>query len=58
MLYNIICFWLNNTEKICDEAVNICFLAFIHILDWYKTKEMCDRAISKDLAILVDSPDR
>ena len=41
-----------------DKAVNMYFLAFIHILDWYKTQEMCDRAISKDLFLLADCPDR
>ena len=42
----------------CDKAVNRCFLAFIYILDRYKTQEICDRVISEDPFMLVYCPDR
>ena len=41
----------------CDKAVNKCFLAFIYILDWYKTRQMCDRAIYEDPFMLVYCPE-
>ena len=33
-----------------DKAVNRCFFVCDCNLDWYKTPEMCDKVVSKDLS--------
>ena len=40
------------TQKMCDEAFDLSFLAYFHIPDGYKTQEMCDRIISDDGSVI------
>ena len=37
------------TQEMCNKAVNRWFSVFDSIPDWYKTQEMFDRIVSKDL---------
>ena len=32
----------------CDEAADACPLIFDSVPDWYKTQEMCDKAVFKN----------
>ena len=41
-----------------DKAVNRCFFLCDCNLDWYKTPEMCDKVVSKDLSWTVYCPDK
>ena len=41
-----------------DKPVDKCFILFTYISDRYKTKEMCDRAISEDAFMIVYCPDK
>ena len=34
------------------------FFVFDSITDWYKTREMCDRVVSEDLALIVYCPEK
>ena len=51
-------FLIDNTQEICDKAVNRCFIVFQSAPDWYKTQEMCDKVVSKDSFMLKCFPDR
>ena len=37
------------TKGICDKSVNSCLFAFDSILYWYKSQDMCNKAVSEDL---------
>ena len=42
----------------CDQVVNVYFLAFDSIPDWYKTQQMRDRVVCEDSFLTLYYPDK